>query len=118
MIPGLRGALEVLNPTEENRVVHIGELCCQRKEPNSYCINVIRFSCDLRVFFPLKKKTNRFIFLQIHRTIYRVLVYALYMHYKISSCFFKNGYNTLPGFTIIPWNQIIVITRNAVRNDE
>lgn len=56
MIPGLRGALEVLNSTEENRVVHVGELCCQRKEPNSYCINVIRFSCDLRVFFPLKKK--------------------------------------------------------------
>lgn len=56
MIPGLRGALEVLNPTEENRVVHVGELCCQRKEPNSYCINVMRFSCDLRVFFPLKKR--------------------------------------------------------------
>lgn len=30
----------------------------------------------------------------------------------------KNGYNTLPGFTLIQWNQIIVITRNAVRNDE
>lgn len=56
MIPRLDGALEVFNSTEENRVVHIGELCCQREEQNSYCINDMwYFHVDLRVFFPTKK---------------------------------------------------------------
>lgn len=76
------------------------------------------FYVDVRVFFPLKKRqtdlfsykfTEQFIgFWFMHYTRITRLVHVLK----------KNGYNTLPGFTIIPWNQIIVITRNAVRNDE
>lgn len=68
------------------------------------------FYVDVRVFFPIKKKKDKPIYFPTNS--------QNNLSDKISSCFKKNGYNTLPGFTIIPWNQIIVKTRNAVRNDE
>lgn len=69
------------------------------------------------------KKTNRFILLEIHRTIYRVFFFP-YKHRLHYTCIIRlvNGFflmsNILRGFTILQWNQIIDITRTAVRNDE
>lgn len=77
------------------------------------------FYVDVRVFFPIKKKRQTDLF---SYKFTEQFIGFWFMHYtritRLVHVLKKNGYNTLPGFTLIQWNQIIVITRNAVRNDE
>lgn len=77
------------------------------------------FYVDVRVFFPIKKKRQTDLF---SYKFTEQFIGFWFMHYtritRLVHVLKKNGYNTLPGFTIIPWNQIIVITRNVVQNDE
>lgn len=78
------------------------------------------FYVDVRVFFPIKKKRRQTDLFSYKFT--EQFIGFWFMHYtritRLVHVLKKNGYNTLPGFTIIPWNQIIVITRNVVQNDE